>query len=92
MDKRLPPDEYFDLKRQCFERDRWRCRHCGRREGLHCHHIVFRSRGGLDMLSNLITICFHEHNEVHQEKLWLEGDANGKVLATRIACPEGYLI
>ncbi len=48
--------------------------------------------GGLDVLSNLITICFHEHNEVHQEKLWLEGDANGKVLATRIACPEGYLI
>ena len=81
-----------DLQRQCLGRDKWRCRHCGRRNGLHIHHIIFRSRGGQDELCNLITICYCCHDKVHSEKLQMSGNANEQVLVKQDIFPEGYLI
>jgi 5-methylcytosine-specific restriction endonuclease McrA len=86
------PTEYTAVQRQCFERDKWRCRHCGRRNGLHTHHIIFRSRGGLDVLWNLITICYCCHDKVHSEKLRMTGNANEQVLVKQDIFPEGYEI
>jgi len=57
---------------QCFIRDNWRCRHCNFSNALHAHHIIFRSHGGEDKLSNLISLCNSCHAGIHQGKLKLE--------------------
>ncbi len=49
------------LRWQVFQRDRWKCVSCGRNSHdgaiLHVDHIMPRSKGGLDLLDNLQTLC-----------------------------------
>lgn len=56
------------------KRDKWMCRHCHNRSGgLHPHHVIFRSQGGKDNLSNLLLLCACCHLEgVHGGKLKIE--------------------
>ena len=42
---------------QCFERDGYSCRCCGRTEALTAGHVLARSEGGTCHLSNLESIC-----------------------------------
>ena len=63
-------------------RDGYRCRVCGvatscyiSGEGHH-HHIVYRSRGGLDVSSNILRLCRACHSAEHAKKLAIEGDAD----------------
>jgi hypothetical protein len=35
---------------------------------LHVHHVVFRSKGGTDASTNLITLCEKHHKSLHAEK------------------------
>lgn len=69
-------------------RDKRICRACGKHSRLdactllergHRHHIVYRSAGGQDVSSNLVTLCAFDHNEEHQHRLSIRGDAD-KVL------------
>ena len=61
------------IARAVFERDGWKCRHCQNRNGLHPHHIIFKSHGGLDALNNLITLCSCCHIEgIHRGHLKLD--------------------
>jgi 5-methylcytosine-specific restriction endonuclease McrA len=53
------------LRRACFERDGWKCVHCGNRAGLHPHHIIFKSQGGTDTLDNLMTVDWICHRAIH---------------------------
>jgi 5-methylcytosine-specific restriction endonuclease McrA len=54
----------------CFRRDSYKCRHCGNRNGIHPHHVIYKSHGGKDELNNLITLCHQCHLEgVHKHKL-----------------------
>jgi 5-methylcytosine-specific restriction endonuclease McrA len=48
-----------------FERDGWRCQHCGSRDNLHLHHQRFRSHGGPDSDENLIVLCAECHRAIH---------------------------
>lgn len=67
-------------------RDKRTCRACGRKSnpeaiGLtkrgHRHHLVLRSAGGEDVPSNVVTLCFSCHDDVHVKRtLQVEGDAN----------------
>ena len=52
------------LRLEVLERDRWRCRGCSAQVG-ELHHIKFRSQGGLDEASNLITLCPSCHRRAH---------------------------
>lgn len=49
------------IRWQVFQRDQWRCVSCGRNSHddaiLHVDHIVPRSLGGQDLLSNFQTLC-----------------------------------
>lgn len=56
-----------------IERDGHVCRGCGQyQEHPHVHHIVYRSQGGKDVPSNLISLCFRCHEMVHRSKpLWM---------------------
>ena len=54
------------LARRCervFARDGWRCTvpGCSSMRNLQDHHIVYRSRGGGDELSNRLTLCAFHH-------------------------------
>jgi 5-methylcytosine-specific restriction endonuclease McrA len=61
-----------NLRIACLMRDRYTCRHCGRRKcRLEAHHIVYRERGGKDTLANLLTLCESCHGKVHQGKITL---------------------
>ena len=58
-DRPTPPS----MLKKLLARDGHRCQnpHCGRRLGLHGHHIVFRSRGGRTCLHNLVSVCLRCH-------------------------------
>ncbi len=67
-------------------RDEGQCRVCGTRANphvttllgrLHRHHIAYRSRGGEDITSNIVSLCAACHDEIHiHGTLHLEGDAD----------------
>lgn len=42
-------------------RDKRRCRHCKITSNLHPHHCRFKSHGGKDVASNLLTLCASCH-------------------------------
>jgi 5-methylcytosine-specific restriction endonuclease McrA len=52
-----------------YRRDRWACRHCHNRNGLHPHHIIFKSHRGKDALDNLVTVCHVCHRAIHDGRL-----------------------
>lgn len=54
-DERPPISE--KLRRQVYERDQWRCRRCGSQDGLQVDHIHPHSKGGVNSLENLQTLC-----------------------------------
>lgn len=58
---------------QVSERDERQCRCCGRRDGLHHHHVVWRSMGGKDTRENLALLCKFCHALVHARQLWIAG-------------------
>lgn len=45
------------LRRQVYERDGYRCRHCGTAENLSVDHVYPFSLGGQDGIENLQTLC-----------------------------------
>ena len=70
------------LRRAVFMRD-VHCRfpHCRHRIE-HVHHIVFHSRGGPTVLSNLIGLCGYHHRRIHDATWRLDGDPGGAVTFT----------
>lgn len=63
-------------RRQVLNRDRRKCRVCGRSDrGLHVHHKEEWARGGSDRVGNLITLCRQHHARQHprQQRLILSG-------------------
>lgn len=67
MNKRKREDNklYAVTRKQAYERDNGCCVICGSSWGLQCHHIVFRSQGGLSELRNLACLCLQCHNQAH---------------------------
>ena len=69
----LPPREPW-----VFERDGWRCvaPGCTSYRNLHAHHVIFRSAGGGDEPSNLVTLCAAHHQRgVHGGLICISGQA-----------------
>lgn len=80
-------------------RDGKQCRCCDKRSdpdatGLltrgHRHHLVYRSAGGRDTTTNLVTLCATCHDDEHRSRLWVTGvnpdrpaDADGPLLFWR---------
>lgn len=53
------------IKESVKRRDGGGCRICGFRIAVHVHHIQPRSRGGTDVIGNLITLCPNHHAMAH---------------------------
>jgi len=63
----------FENKRQyVLYRDSFKCQHCGSKNKLEVHHIIYRSQGGTDDVNNLITLCHECHQEVHKGKIKID--------------------
>lgn len=52
-----------------LHRDNYQCRACGAggENTVHVHHWKYKSRGGDDVASNLITLCFRCHDRIHND-------------------------
>jgi 5-methylcytosine-specific restriction endonuclease McrA len=65
--------EWDRLSTEVKERDGYKCTVCGatmpEAKQLHAHHIVPKSKGGKDELSNLTTLCILCHAEVHKDSI-----------------------
>jgi len=66
-DQFFESDEWLELRRQTFKRDRQICQRCDRRfkiADLNAHHIMPRAEGGADDIHNLVTLCEPCHDIV----------------------------
>lgn len=66
------------VSQQVDKRDNYRCRACGSScnpeaidllEKGHRHHLEYRSKGGQDVASNLLTLCARCHDAEHRHVL-----------------------
>lgn len=58
-----------EMVTQVLNRDGWTCQLCGSRRDLQVHHLRFRSQGGDDTPTNLLTLCRRCHAELHARRL-----------------------
>ena len=77
--------DYDNIKAYILTRDKYTCQCCKTKKGtLHVHHIIYRSQGGSDEESNLITLCETCHKKLHKGELRdfeskLEGKRKGQL-------------
>lgn len=80
------------LREQIWRRDGGVCRATGQPLELYhesplrmtqTHHIVWRSAGGKDVSSNLISVSARIHDEIHAHKLDVSGNGDELVTFTR---------
>lgn len=60
-------DEWTDLRRQTFDRDKQKCLRCDKKFSLidlNAHHMIPRAEGGADDTTNLVTLCEPCHDIV----------------------------
>ena len=72
---------FENTKAMVLNRDNYTCQCCkGKHKDskLEVHHIVFRSQGGSDEESNLITLCHTCHKNLHSGKIKLKLRGKGK--------------
>lgn len=80
--------EWQALARRVFERDHWRCCLVGCQRGLgplQAHHVIARGAGGVDAMTNLVSLHPDCHEKVQREwrkwvpafQAYLRGVANG---------------
>ncbi len=73
---------FENTKTMVLNRDNYTCQYCKGKykdSKLEVHHIIFRSQGGSDEESNLITFCHTCHRNLHNGKInpQLSGKAKG---------------
>lgn len=70
-------DRWLEVCQQVDARDMGKCRACGRKCSTkaldpllkaHRHHVEFRSKGGQDIASNLVTLCAICHDRLHVKR------------------------
>ena len=84
--KRLHDEAWAKVSAQVSVRDTMTCRVCGcqtTRWGIgrpewwgSAHHIIYRSAGGLDVLPNLVWLCFKCHQDEHDHELIITGTSD----------------
>jgi 5-methylcytosine-specific restriction endonuclease McrA len=56
------------IRKQVADRDKGHCRWCGAAQGLHQHHVDYRSEGGGHTEYNLLSLCHVCHAKAHSNK------------------------
>lgn len=76
--------EFANRKAYILDRDNYICQHCkgkSKDKKLHVHHIVFKSNGGSNDESNLITVCKTCHTDIHNGNITLSVKGQRKTKA-----------
>jgi hypothetical protein len=73
-----------------LERDEHACGipGCSKRHGLEVHHVVWRSKGGTDHMSNRRAVCHGHHQAIHAGRIRVRGRAL-HALIYEIGCEPG---
>lgn len=66
--KAFADPQYAVIREAVRARDGHRCRWCGGTDGIEVHHVRYRSQGGPDHHSNLLTLCAEHHRKAHGNK------------------------
>lgn len=84
---------FANRKAYVLWRDNYTCQQCKKSNvHLEVHHIVYRSNGGSDDESNLITLCEDCHHKLHQGKMKLKKSiSQGKKKALKDATQMNHL-
>lgn len=85
---------YYNVKAYILHRDHYRCqskRKIKHHPILEIHHIIFRSAGGTDTPSNLLTLCQQCHADLHQGKLTLKAKRSKTKHATEMGIIKSQL-
>ena len=62
------------FKAYVLHRDGYQCQKCKtKKEKMHVHHIVFRSKGGTNAPNNLIALCSDCHKKLHAGEFEIKG-------------------
>ena len=85
IDGPTPPS----LRRRVLAREAGRCGNprCSHRAD-HCHHVVFRSRGGKTEIANEVAVCTTCHALVHAGLLRVSGRADNDLRWSPVACDD----
>lgn len=62
---------WSDLRERRLEIDGYQCSNCGSTESLQVHHVVPKSLGSVDEVSNLRSLCADCHDKVHGSTIGL---------------------
>lgn len=60
---------WLGLRHRVLVRDNFACTQCGSKTDLHVHHCIPLSRGGVNAMYNLTTLCLvcHSHKPFHHK-------------------------
>jgi len=83
---------FYNVRAYVLHRDEYQCQKCKTKKGkLHVHHIVFRSDGGTNTPSNLITLCKSCHDKIHLGEFKIRGKRSKTKHATEIGIIKSQL-
>ena len=66
-------NDWPTARKERLKLDRHKCTECGSKESIEVHHVIPRSRGGSNAISNLLTLCDVHHQQKHRhlyKKRW----------------------
>lgn len=83
---------FYNVKAYVLHRDGYQCQKCKTKKGkMHVHHVVFRSNGGTDTPSNLITLCESCHARLHNGEFEIKGVKSKTKHATEVGIVKAQL-
>lgn len=86
---------FYNVKAYVLHRDNYACQSKQKvkhSDKLHVHHIKFRSEGGGDAPSNLVTLCDNCHNKLHNGDFKLTGTKSKTKHATEVSIIKSQLV
>lgn len=83
---------FYNVKAYVLDRDNYTCQHCkAKNTKLRVHHIIFKSNGGTNTPSNLITLCKECHDNLHAGLFELKTKRSKTKHATEIGVVKSQL-
>jgi len=89
-----PQKGFYNVKAYVLDRDGYKCQSKQKVKHskiLHVHHIQFRSNGGTDTPTNLITLCEACHNDLHAGNFEMKGKKSKTKHATEVSILQSIL-